>query len=75
MPKHMPVVSAKLVNIVFRELHPDEDQAISYYLMTSGQEIHVDLVGREYKNVIDGEEVTITNSKLNLRPGAKIVPF
>ncbi|RVW96488.1 hypothetical protein CK203_029684 [Vitis vinifera] len=30
-------------------------------MMTSGQEIHVDLVGREYRNVIDGEEVTITN--------------
>uniref|UniRef100_F6I3M7 Uncharacterized protein n=1 Tax=Vitis vinifera TaxID=29760 RepID=F6I3M7_VITVI len=29
--------------------------------MTSGQEIHVDFVGREYRNVIDGEEVTITN--------------
>ncbi|RVW38377.1 hypothetical protein CK203_090307 [Vitis vinifera] len=35
---------------------------------TSGQEIHVDLVGREYKNMIDGEEVTITNLK------AKFVP-
>ena len=33
----MPVVSAKLVNIVFRELHPDEDQAISYYLMVNFQ--------------------------------------
>ena len=31
MPKRMLVVSTKLVNIVFLELHLDEDQAISYY--------------------------------------------
>ncbi|KAL6334200.1 hypothetical protein AAG906_006789 [Vitis piasezkii] len=37
-------------------------------ITTSGQEIHVDLVGREYRNVIDGEEVTITNLE------AKFVP-
>ncbi|RVW94145.1 hypothetical protein CK203_038209 [Vitis vinifera] len=35
---------------------------------TSGHEIHVDLVGREYRNVIDGENVTITNLE------AKFVP-
>ncbi|RVW15276.1 hypothetical protein CK203_081988 [Vitis vinifera] len=40
MPKHMPVVSAKLVNIVFRELHPDEDQAISYYLRSKKAHCH-----------------------------------
>ncbi|WJZ95251.1 hypothetical protein VitviT2T_014035 [Vitis vinifera] len=38
------------------------------WLATSGQEIHVDLVGREYRNVIDGEEVTIMNLE------AKFVP-
>ena len=32
-----------------------------YFFQTSGQEIHVDFVGREYRNVIDGEEVTIMN--------------
>ncbi|KAL6322831.1 hypothetical protein AAG906_020831 [Vitis piasezkii] len=37
-------------------------------VMTSGQEIHVDLVGREYRNVIDGEKVTIMNLE------AKFVP-
>ncbi|RVW15260.1 hypothetical protein CK203_081991 [Vitis vinifera] len=123
MSKRMLVVSAKLVNIAFLELHPNEDQVISYYfrevyvslgvkekstigsrrrnynnaslrvgdglmlfncnglipmtysfnggwlaVMTSGQEIHVDLVGREYRNVIDGENVTITNLE------AKFVP-
>ncbi|RVW97160.1 hypothetical protein CK203_029978 [Vitis vinifera] len=31
------------------------------WLATSGKEIHVDLVGREYRNVIDGKEVKITN--------------
>ncbi|KAL6336007.1 hypothetical protein AAG906_003634 [Vitis piasezkii] len=39
-----------------------------FFFQTSGQEIHVDLFGREYKNVIDGEDVTITNLK------AKFVP-
>ena len=37
MPKRMLVVSTKLVNITFLELHPDEDQAISYYLMVNFQ--------------------------------------
>ncbi|RVW38376.1 hypothetical protein CK203_090306 [Vitis vinifera] len=37
-------------------------------LRISGQEIHVDLVGREYMNMIDGEEVTIMSHE------AKIVP-
>ncbi|KAJ9692988.1 hypothetical protein PVL29_011905 [Vitis rotundifolia] len=35
---------------------------------TSSQEIHVDLVGREYRNVIDENEATITNLE------AKFVP-
>ena len=39
-----------------------------YFFQTSGQEIHVDFVGREYRNVIDGENVTITNLE------AKFVP-
>ena len=37
MPKHMLVVSTKLVNITFLELHPDEDQAISYYFRVNFQ--------------------------------------
>ena len=37
MPKCMLVVSAKCVNIVFLELHPDEYQAISYYLRVNFQ--------------------------------------
>ncbi|RVW97093.1 hypothetical protein CK203_029982 [Vitis vinifera] len=151
MPKRMLVVSTKLVNITFLELHPDEDQASStisgkfmfllgvkekstiesrrrnynnaslklmdmtnevsshwslghgnplsehHYrgdglmlfncnglipmtysfngrwlavtvTITSGQEIHADLVSREYRKVIDGENVTITNLE------AKFVP-
>ncbi|RVW97089.1 hypothetical protein CK203_029986 [Vitis vinifera] len=120
MSKRMLVVSTKLVNIAFLELHPNEDQAISYYfrevyvslgvkekstigshgnplsehhykgdglmlfncnglipmtysfnggwLETFGQEIHADLVGRELRKVIDGENVTITNLE------AKFVP-
>ncbi|RVW97087.1 hypothetical protein CK203_029988 [Vitis vinifera] len=135
MSKRMLVISTKLVNIAFLELHPNEDQAISYYfrevyvslvvkekstigsrrknynnasirvghgnplsehhykgdglmlfncnglipmtysfnggwlaMTTSGQEIYVDLIGREYRNVIDGEKVTITNLE------AKFVP-
>ncbi|RVW96418.1 hypothetical protein CK203_029682 [Vitis vinifera] len=38
------------------------------FIPTSAQEIHLDLFGREYRNVIDGEEVTITNLE------AKFVP-
>ena len=37
MPKRMLVVSTKLVNITFLELHPDEDQASSYYFRVNFQ--------------------------------------
>ncbi|RVW15281.1 hypothetical protein CK203_081986 [Vitis vinifera] len=36
--------------------------------MTSGKEIHIDLVGQEYRNVIDGEGVTITSLKAKFMP-------
>ncbi|RVW97091.1 hypothetical protein CK203_029984 [Vitis vinifera] len=100
MSKRMLVVSTKLVNIVFLELHLDEDQPshtissehhyrgdglmlfncnglipMTYSfngrwlaVTTFGQEIHADLVGRELRKVIDGENVTITNLE------AKFVP-
>ncbi|RVW97090.1 hypothetical protein CK203_029987 [Vitis vinifera] len=126
MSKRMLVILTKLVNIAFLELHPDEDQVISYYFrkvyvslgvkekstvesrrrnynnaslrvghgnplsehhyrgdglmlfncnelipMTYShlaKKFHADLVGREYRKVIDGENVMITNLE------AKFVP-
>ncbi|RVW15277.1 hypothetical protein CK203_081989 [Vitis vinifera] len=43
---------------------PDKWLAVT----TFGQEIHADLVGRELRRVIDGENVTITNLEAEFVP-------
>ncbi|RVW97092.1 hypothetical protein CK203_029985 [Vitis vinifera] len=140
MSKRMLVILTKLVNIAFLELHPDEDQVISYYfrkvyvslgvkekstvesrrrnynnaslrvghgnplsephyrgdglmlfncnglipmtysfnsrwLRHLAKKFHADLVGREYRKVIDGENVIITNLEAKFVPKAEIVHF
>ncbi|RVW96393.1 hypothetical protein CK203_029678 [Vitis vinifera] len=69
MPNVMLVVSAEMRNIALLQPQASsDDTTINYFFQTSGQEIHVDIFGLEYRNVIDGEEVTITNLE------AKFVP-
>ncbi|KAJ9707396.1 hypothetical protein PVL29_002421 [Vitis rotundifolia] len=53
----------------FYHFYPHVTSGFSiFFFQTFGQVIHIDFVGREYRNVIDGEEVTITNLE------AKFVP-
>ena len=48
--------------------HCHHNHVSIFFFQTSGQEIHVDLVGQEYRNVIDEEEVTIMNLEAKFMP-------
>ncbi|RVW15261.1 hypothetical protein CK203_081990 [Vitis vinifera] len=64
MPKRMLVISTKLVNIASLELHPDEDQAISYYFM----KVYVSL-GVKEKSTVESRRRNYNNASLRVVDG------